>query len=136
MSEITPPRYDLIERNDAEMKRNTDVVEQGIRHLGRTRHGIERLRDTDAGTTHWIGDDGYAGCWREHRICAEQRVARLEAALCGAIEYIDGRVSECRLMGHGDDGEWPCKDCCENFGHHTLLRIAEPLRAVLTRVGK
>jgi hypothetical protein len=74
MTDITGPRQDLIDRNNA-------AIQEYQRTLVPRKDYEALLRSPHEGSTHWIGDDGYEGCWREHRVCAEQRVKRLEAAL-------------------------------------------------------
>lgn len=98
------PQRDLVAENNARAIAAREASE------GR----VAFLRRTHEGSTHWLGDDGYPACWRDHRECAEERVERLETALENIVDAYDS-------SDEGDD---------------VATYAYETARAALTRVGK
>lgn len=69
-------------------------------------------------------------------LASGERESRLEAAIYGALDAIDRNVYNCFHDLEGNRLDVPhCDSFCEQFGHHTLLELAEPLREALAASG-
>lgn len=119
MTDIIGPRQDLIDRNNAiaQFYKGVRTRKEIYESLGMEMpKDVVMLRRTDEGSTHWLGDDGYPACWRDHRECAEARVERLEAALRAALDHLDEWSPWIGDWGDIDEARAIIRDCLTNHG--------------------